>query len=154
VADSDIDLCSELMDEHPVTLAGGVSVMDAIGRLLAVGAHHLPVVDPAGRLLGVFGASHAVRLLLPHMAALDAEVDLSFAHETLADMQGRLGELADRPVAEVAERDAPTVQPDTPLIRGLQLLLRTRTVVPVVDPSSRRLLGVLAYRRLLEHLRS
>lgn len=153
MTDRDIDLCSELMIEDPITLAATARVTEAIDLLLRHGLHHLPVVDEAGRFVGLFGSSHVVRLLLPRAATLDGDADISFVHETLDDMRARVREAAGRPVADLTERDVPVTHPDTPLIRGLQLLYHTRTLVPVVAREDRRLLGVLAYRRLLEHLK-
>jgi len=78
--------------------------------------------------------------------------DVSFVHDSLVDMRQRLDVLKGRTVAEIGDCDIKTVHPDTPLVRGLQLLVQGRSLVPVVERDAGRLVGVLAFYGLLARL--
>ena len=48
--------------------------------------------------------------------------------------------------------DAPTLKPDSPLMEAVLLVYRTRNFVPVVDPASKRLIGVVSTWHILAQL--
>lgn len=151
---TDIDTCAEIMIADPATLPSTVTVEQAIDSLLHSRFHHMPVVDDAGRFVGLFGVSHVARLLLPRVVTMEGGVgDASFVHETLADMSQRLDAIKGKPVLELAESKVSTVHPSTPLMRGLQLLYKNLTLVPVVEEGGDRLVGVLAFHGLLTRLK-
>jgi CBS domain-containing protein len=43
------------------------------------------------------------------------------------------------------KEDVETVGPDTPLLEAVLILYRTRASLPVVDPETGKLLGVISY---------
>jgi CBS domain-containing protein len=113
----------------------------------------MPVVDEKGRFVCLFGVSHAARLLLPGAATMARGLrDVSFVHDSLADMRQRLDALKGRTVVDAGDHDIKTVHPDTPLTHGLQLLVQGRSLVPVVERDGGRLVGVLAFYGLLARL--
>lgn len=147
------ETCAAIMIADPVTLPDTATVGDAIGTLLSGRFHHMPVVDGQGRFVCLFGVSHAAKLLLPKAVTMEGGLgDVSFVHDSLADMGYRLDELRSRTVREIGDRDIKVVHPDTPLMRGLQLLVRGRSLVPVVERDGGRLVGVLAFYGLLARL--
>jgi CBS domain-containing protein len=144
--------CADVMIANPVTLPVTATVGEAIATLLRTRFHHMPVVDAEGRFVGLFGGSTVAKAILPKAITMEGGLgDAAFFRETLADMRQRLDGLATRPALDFSERDIPTVAPDDPLAKGLQLLHRSRTLVAVVD-AERRLKGVLAYAGLLAKL--
>jgi CBS-domain-containing membrane protein len=70
---------------------------------------------------------------------------LSFVSDTLHDLRRRLGEHMDDPVRVCMGEEVRVVRPDTPLIETLLILYRTRTSLPVVDPDSGLLVGMISY---------
>ena len=65
--------------------------------------------------------------------------------ETLKDLHNRLTDIEDKPISMCMNRDAETVSPDTSLVEALLKLYNTRNSIPVVDPDSGKLLGVISY---------
>jgi len=144
--------CADVMIPDPVTLPEGATVGEAIATLLRTRFHHVPVVDGYGRFLALFGGSTVAKAILPKALTMEGGLgEAAFLRETLDDMRERLGALSARPALDFADRDVPTVAPDAPLAKGLQLLHRSRTLVIVVD-AERRLKGVIAYAGLLARL--
>jgi CBS-domain-containing membrane protein len=149
-----VDTCAEIMIADPVTLPATTTVDEATDRMLRGRFHHMPVVDERDRFLGLFGVSHIAKLLLPRAVTMAGGLDdAGFVRESLADMNERLALLKAKPVLALAETKVRTVNPATPLIRGLQILYRERTLVPVVEAADGRLVGVLAFYGLLARLR-
>jgi CBS domain-containing protein len=114
---------------------------------------NLPVIDEDGRYLGVFGVNCLLRLILPKAAVMEKGLEeVSFIHETLADLHDRLREVEKQPVSLCMQTDIATVPPDKPLVETLLLLYRNKTSIPVVDPGTGRLLGMISYWDAGEHI--
>ena len=52
--------------------------------------------------------------------------------------------MANNPVGDDAQTDAPVLRPDTPIMNAVLFLYRTCTYLPVVDEQSGRLVGVVS----------
>lgn len=152
-SEREIDTCAEIMIADPVTVPATMTVEQAVGVLLRERFHNVPVIDDQRRFKGIFGVGHVCRLLLPRVVTMEGGLaDVSFASETLDEMRRRFDAIKSKPVVELAEDKLPTVQRSTPLMRGLQILYKERSLVPVVDPKTGRLEGVLAFYGLLARL--
>jgi len=68
-----------------------------------------------------------------------------YVRDTLKDLRQRLAKVEDQAVDCYLEEDVPMVSPDTPLVETLLILYRNRCSLPVVDPESGRLLGMISY---------
>ncbi len=134
------------MTIDPVTLRTDDRVALAAERLMAKRFINLPVVDAEGRYQGLFGVFELLRLLLPRGATVDHLLpDLRFMADDLSALQVHFGEMAGEPIGRHIRTDLPVLGPETPVIEALLQFYRNRTTLPVVDPSSRKLLGVLSY---------
>lgn len=158
-----------LMNTRPTTLQATETVEHALNQLLKHHYRMLPVVDADGRFLGVFGIHHLLGLLLPKAATVPGGLtDLAYVRDSLKDLRRRVREIGEQSVQECLKNhaeavsqlaphgsgeDTPTVlRPGTPLIEVLLLLYRTRMSLPVVDPDSGRLLGVVFYWEVFHKL--
>lgn len=138
--------CSAIMTANPVTLRGDDTVAQAAETLMARRFIILPVVDGGGRYLGLFGAFELVSLLLPRAATLGHLIpDLGFMADNLPALQEKFREIKDEPIKSHLRSDLPVLRPDTTVVEALLLFVRERSTLPVVDPASGRLLGVLSY---------
>ena len=151
--------CLEIMDVDPPVLLGTDTVGKAGSVLLERRYLALPVVDAGRRYLGLFAKSRLFGLMLPSIVALEdllpkiAQLtDLAYLSDDMDDLRERFAALRDRPVADFADRDAPTLKPDSPLMEAVLLVYRTRNFVPVVDPASKRLIGVVSTWHILAQL--
>ena len=115
----------------------------------------VPVVDEDGCYMGMFGVNCLLRQVLPKAAIMEDGLDnVSFIHETLADLHERLREVEDEPVTVCMNTNVETVAPDTPLIETLMLLYRTKASIPVLEPDSCKLLGMISYWDVGRHILS
>lgn len=143
--------CREIMDADPPLLRPDDTVGAALALLLRSRYLALPVVDGERRYLGLFAKSRLFGLMLPSIVALEDVLpklahltDLAYLSDDLADLRERFERLRERPVGPFADREAPTLKPDSPLMEAVLLVFRTRNFVPVVDPVSGRLVGVVS----------
>ena len=151
--------CLEIMEADPPVLLGTDTVGKAVSVLLERRYLALPVVDASRRYLGLFAKSRLFGLMLPSIVALEdllpkiAQLtDLAYLSDDMDDLRERFAALRDRPVADFADREAPTLKPDSPLMEAVLLVYRTRNFVPVVDPVSKRLIGVVSTWHILAQL--
>jgi CBS domain-containing protein len=122
------------------------SVEQAAEKL--IGQRHLgiPVIDQAGRYVGMFGTDDLLSLVVPRVAiAGHVAPNLRFVGDDPGALIERFRELKARPVGAVADRNAVVLAPDTPQIEAFRILSRSRVSLPVVDPDSRKLVGLVSY---------
>ncbi len=151
--------CQEIMNADPPVLRHTDTVGTALRRLLATRYLALPVVDDDRRYMGVFAKSRLFGLMLPSIVALEDLLpkiahltDLAYLSDNLEDLRARFAALRGDPVAQYADREAPTLKPDSPLMEAVLLVFRTRNFVPVVEPVSGRLVGMVSTWEILDKL--
>ncbi|MGN6057906.1 MAG: chloride channel protein [Sphingomicrobium sp.] len=117
----------QLMTPDPATLSGDMPLIDAVG-FFATDAQHrsYPVVDERGRLLGLVSRTDALRWQLAESA------------------EGTLGEALSDAATQFAFPDTPTAEvADMMVESGVGRM-------PVVDPESRRVVGIISRQDLLK----
>ena len=121
----------------------------------------LPVVAPDGTYKGMFLRSLLLSRLLPRITQLEGElgnvsriVEAMAAGETDETLQARFRDVANEPVEKYLDAKGPVVYPDTPLMHTVHLLYRSRTILPVVDKKTNKLVGVVSAWDLLSRLSS
>ena len=144
----------EIMDPHPVVLHPGDHIRTAAAYIMENRFRRIPVVDDEGRFLGVFGVDCLLRLVLPKAAIMEDGLDsVHFTRETLADLYRRYHENSDEEIAVcMDQKEVEVVAPDTPLLESVLVLYRTRASLPVVDPKTGKLEGVISYYDLGENI--
>lgn len=119
----------------PATLAPDTSVAAAASLLIRHAHATLPVVNPQGRFMGVFGARELIGLTLPRAVRVgDDLADLGFIADTSDDLRERVVAVAADPVSRYMVPHQ-TVRPETALAEALLLLHRGEVLLPVVDES-------------------
>ncbi len=137
-----------VMDPHPTVLKPTDTIKRAAGYIMRNRYRSLPVIDDKGRYLGMFGINCLLRLILPKAAIMEAGLDtIGFVHETLHDLHERLMAVEDKPISICMHEGTPVrkVSPDTPLVETLLVLYRTRVSIPVVQPTTGILVGMISY---------
>lgn len=146
---------ASVMDPHPTVLNPTDIISTAANYIMEYRYRNLPVVDDEGHYLGVFGVNCLLRLVLPKAALLEQGVErVAFIQDTLSDLHDRFREVEHEPISVCMSTDIETVSPDTPLVETLLVLYRTRTSIPVVEPDSGKLLGMISYWDVGEHILS
>jgi CBS-domain-containing membrane protein len=144
---------ASVMDPQPTYVKAHDLIGTAARYIMDNRYRNLPVIDNYGRYLGVFGVNCLLRLLLPKAAVMEKGLEeVSFIHDTLADLHDRLRELEKQPVTLCMQTDVATVPPDKPLVETLLLLYRNKTSIPVVEPETGKLVGMISYWDVTEHI--
>lgn len=137
--------CIAIMSKAPVIIREHESVADAAAKLVSNHFTNLPVVDSQDRYVGMFGLYDLLSLLVPRVAlAGDFMANLRFIADDSKVLKDRYRDVRDRLVAEVANRNAPTLDPDSPEVEAVRLFCRNHNSVAVVDGESGRILGIVS----------
>lgn len=141
------------MQSSPAVLDAGLDVGTAARRLAQSGLEGMPVVAPDGRYVGMLTLRQIFGAILPHAIKLgDLVGDLSYMHESLRSMREDLAAIVKDPVSGHLDVQAPVVGPDTEVTKILQLNWAGHDVLPVVDPATHRLVGVVTSSDILTKL--
>jgi len=138
--------CGAIMTENPLTAHESDTVGEAAARLIEHRYINLPVVDGAGKFLGLFGIYDIFRLVIPRVALAGGILpNLRFMGDDADEVRARFREAAPRKVSEVADRDARVLYPDTPQTEALRLFCQQHSTLAVVARDTRKLLGIVSY---------
>ena len=140
------DTAASVMDPNPTSVRPNEPIGTAANCIMDHRYRNLPVVDEEGRFLGIFGVNCLLRLVLPEAAVMEGGLEeVPFIRETLTDLHERLREVENEPLSRCMGTDVETVPPDKPLVETLLILYRTKTSIPVVEPGTGKLLGMISY---------
>ncbi len=135
-----------VMDPNPTVLKSTDTIRTAAKYILDNRYRALPVIDDAGRYLGIFGVNCLLKQVLPKAVMMESGLEnVGFIQESLHDLHERLKEVEDQPISVCMHSDITTVTPNTPLVETLLLLYRTRISIPVVAPGTGKLVGMISY---------
>ena len=143
---------------YPV-LTAGMTLVECVRTLLQNRVLAMPVVDESGKYLGQFRKNLLVSEVLPQVAVHDMRfervarmIDTGLLHDTMADVRERFAAIADHPVSRYLDKEAPVLRPDQPLVTAMVYLFLGRNFLPVVDPDSGLLVGVVSAWDVLESI--
>lgn len=143
----------DIMNRSPTVVRSDDVIRDAIRIVMTKRYRALPVVDAHGCFLGVFGVHCLLRQVLPKAVQLNTSLQsLPFVSESLTDLRQRLAEIEDKSVVCCMATDVPVVRPDTTMVETMLKLYQQRVSLPVVEEQSCRLLGVISYFDVGEHI--
>lgn len=135
-----------LMDPNPKVVHPDDSIITGIELVMKHRFRRLPVVDEEGVFQGVFGVTCLLRMALPTAVVMeDGLENIHFVRESLSDLRRRLREVENEPISLCMRQDSIQVAPDLPLLETLRVLYLTQASLPVVDPDSGKLLGIISY---------
>jgi len=137
---------STIMNPNPTVLHPTDKISMGVHHIMKYRYRRLPVVDDEGHFVGVFGVSCLLRLVLPKAVVMEKGLETApFVRDSLSDLHRRLKRVEDEPISLCMRFEMATVSPDTPLLETLLTLYKTRASLPVVDPDTGKLVGVISY---------
>jgi CBS domain-containing protein len=125
---------AERMTRNPVTVRPGDAIKEAIDKMKKGRFRHLPVVADGEKLIGML-SDRDIRLIRPSLAFVSAE-DAAV-------------ELWSTTVRQAAVFNPVTIQPDAPLERAAELMLRWEVGALPVTTNGDKLVGIITYSDLL-----
>ncbi|ABB38843.1 CBS domain containing membrane protein [Oleidesulfovibrio alaskensis G20] len=142
----------DIMSADPVTVAPDMDIIEATKLMLEYKFNGLPVVDDAGKLVGVLCQSDLVaqqkKVNLPSLfTILDGFIPL----KSLSDMDSEMRKVAATRVSDAMTDNPATVTPDTPLDEVATLMVDSKYyTLPVVKDGI--LVGVVGKEDVLRTL--
>jgi CBS domain-containing protein len=143
--------CQTIMNPDPPYLREEDTVGYAVDLLLEKRLLALPVIDAERIYKGLFAKSRLFGLLLPGIVAIEQLLpkvahipDINFLPDYLPEMQDRFREIASHPVRQYADKTVPVVHPTSPVVAAVLMVFRTRNFVPVVEPATGKLAGMIS----------
>lgn len=134
-----------IMSKPPTTIGDHESVAEAVAKLVSNHFTNLPVVDAQERYVGMFGLYDLLSLLVPRVAlAGDLMSNLRFIADDPEELRSRYRGIKEKRVGDVANRNAPTLDPDTSEAEAVRLFCRNHISLPVVDRESVRVVGIVS----------
>ncbi|GAA5483184.1 CBS domain-containing protein [Haloferula sargassicola] len=140
-------------------LTEDLPLLECVRRLLENRMLGIPVVDAAGKYLGVFRKNLLIAEVLPQVARQDPRleriarmIDAGLLQETLAGVRSRFAPIAHEPVRLHMDVVAPVLRPEQPLVAAMFYLFQGRNFLPVVEEKTCLLVGMVSAWDVLAHL--
>lgn len=157
-APSDDTCASHMATDYPV-LTAEMSLTECLQTLVRNKVLAMPVVDSDGRYIGQFRKNLLIAAILPQVAVHDPRfdriaklIDGGMLSETMEDVRERFAAIADKPVRRYLDTDTPVLRPDQPLVTAMFYLFHGRNFLPVVEPASNLLVGVISAWDILDSI--
>lgn len=134
------------MNDRPIVLHRTDRLRDAARLILEHHFRNVPVVDEAGRYLGVVSANRLLGTVLPRVATMEDGLEsIPFVRDSLDDLRERWRGVRDLPVTDFLDTGLQTVGPETSNAETVLALYQNRTSLPVVEEETGRLLGIVSH---------
>jgi acetoin utilization protein AcuB len=144
---------SEAMDLNPITLNPTDTIESAANYIMNNRYRNLPVVDENYCYVGMFGVNCLLKQVIPKAVFLPQGLkNVSFIHESFEDLFHRFEEVKNQPISICMSHEIKPVAPDTPLTETMLQLFNTRASIPVVEPGTCKLLGMISYWEIGEKI--
>ena len=128
----------ELMTENPATLTAQATISEAWDLMRELEIRHVPVIE-GGALVGMLSDRDLARVNISSLL--------------MAESAGAAGQDLGMPIAGLMSTDVIFVQPETELSDVIDLLVESRVgALPVVDPDTRAVVGIVSYIDVLRAL--
>ena len=138
-----------------VTVSPDTTLGDTIRLLTERRFRSIPIVDEAGKFLGQFGVQGVLGLAMPQVAGMGLKgpmSDIQFIHDNMDDLRRRLSDNWNDSVGSYLNEDAPTLKPEDDMTHVVQMLFQSRGNIPVLESEGNKLVGIVSYWDVLDHL--
>lgn len=143
---------AEVMDTNPVTLHPEDTIEKGVTYVMEKRFRSVPVVDDQGCYVGMFGVNCLLKMVIPRAVFLHQLENVSFIHESLLDLYHRFDTMRQEPISICINHDVQPVAPETPLTETLLQLHDTHHSIPVIEPGSCKLCGMISYWDVGRHI--
>lgn len=145
--------CKTVMAPIRVSLFADDPAGTAIDFMVEKHMGLVPVVDRAGKFVGLLSGDRLMHFMLPpSITMMRGAKRVSYLRESREELQERLDALRQRKVGDLVDPQAKVAHVDSPLADVLMLITEKQYVVPVVDDSN-VLLGAISFFSVLHALR-
>lgn len=150
---TDTSNASHAMDLHPTTLKPTDTIECAAKFIMKSRYRNLPVVDEDFCYIGMFGVNCLLKQVIPEAVFLPQGLrNVSFIHESFEEHYQRFDSVKNQPVSTCMNQEIQPVSPDTSLTEIMLQLYNTQASIPVVEPGTCKLLGMISYWEIIEEI--
>lgn len=125
------------------TVLDTATLGEALAKMIKHHMQQLLVVNNEGGYLGEITTFTLAKLLLPDLKGRSQTLEEAQI-ETVADIDNRITPHLGRKVSDLIEHVNPVVYPDTPLSEAVTNFASGKLRLPVVDPETNELIGVIS----------
>jgi CBS domain-containing protein len=125
------------------TVLDSATLGEALAKMIKHHMQQLLVVNAEGSYLGEITTFTLAKLLLPDLQGR-SQTQEEAQLETVGDVDDRITPHLGRKVADLIEHVSPVVRPDTPLSEAISIFASGKLRLPVVDPATNQLIGVIS----------
>jgi len=143
--------CHAAISQKRVTASPNDTVEQVMKLAAKNKVSNIPILDEAGKLLGVFSLKVLLKNLIPVSVVMDSGLQMDIKVSAAPGVAKRLAKVKPLPVSEVMERKFNTVEPDAPLWEGVSQLTKHGSPVVVMD-SFGKFSGIMTYNSLVAAL--
>lgn len=148
--------CIEALVPNPVTIREDETVLEALARLEQNCVRIAPVIDSAGRVIGMFGLHSLMEDLLPVAAQIKGGLeDLDFivgGSPSAAKKIRKIGPHMVKDHMETGDITACFLYPDTEMLETIRTLTRRGSPLPVVERKTHKFIGLVSEQSCLTRL--
>jgi CBS domain-containing protein len=123
------------------TVLDTATLSESLAKMVKHHMQQLLVVNADDVYLGEITSFTLAKMLMPENTSQTKE-EAQF--ETVGDVDDRIAPHLGRRVGDFVERGTPAVYPDTPLAEAVQLFASGKLRLPVLDPETKKLIGVIS----------
>lgn len=125
------------------TVVESATLGEALAKMVKHHMQQLLIVTESGEFAGEISTFTLAKLLMPENLSRP-QTQEEAEEESAIDVDDRITPHLGRKVRDFAEHDLTIMHPDTPLADALQLLAQGKLRLPVVDPKTNALIGVIS----------
>lgn len=145
--------CKDVMIKDVISVSPETTVAEAIRIMSDKRIRGMPVLDAQGRPVGVFSIRQLLKSSLPSAVTIEGGLsNVGFYTNADSDIVERMHEAMPKPVSAYMNREFEKVYPDTSFLQGLLMLYSLGGPLPVVDPASGKLVGLVSGQSAVAYL--
>ena len=142
------------MIDAPFTAKPDQTIGDVISLFSEKHVRAVPVVNDDGILLGLISLRMILKNVLPLAATIDYGIDnLDFLSDTTEGAAKKLKKILPRPVSDFMDENCECVDADTSKWEAIRVMVKSNTILPVIDKKTRKLLGIMSAQSTLQALK-
>ncbi|MDY6787448.1 MAG: PTS sugar transporter subunit IIA [candidate division WOR-3 bacterium] len=138
----------DIMRENVITVNPDMNVKELINLFLSENIFFAPVVDKKGKFLGTVNFHNILQKALPDYVA--RITNIKFA-KGLAPLDKFLKEEENIDVSEIMDKKAKTLNPDSSIIEGMQILRSDINCIVIIDDNN-ELKGIVDHQQILRNV--
>lgn len=131
----------EVMVKDVITLTPDTPVKEAVKKLSELEISGLPVVDPDGRLAGMFTEKEVLKFILPSYVETVGRFIYENAPKTI---QNKMAAMNNLKVKDLMRKEVTTLKEDTSLWEAAHIMLTHKVRRIAVVDSSLKLIGIIS----------